>query len=131
MNKKRAVLTGLIGYPLYAGVWFAITYIPYVNTSQWTQYITFYILFVPIALFLAKWYFREDSPSTAQKGLFLGISVAIVFSVIDNILGIPTNVGGGYADFYLNWYMFFMYIEIIFMFTYAGFEFDDTFTELS
>ncbi|MBT3816773.1 MAG: hypothetical protein HOE80_00280 [Candidatus Magasanikbacteria bacterium] len=128
MNIKRALIASSLVYPIYAGIWFLLTLVPYINAVSWGPFLAFYVLFIPVLLLLAKWYFRTETP-TALLGLYFGITLSVVLTALDMLFGVPIHFGGGYAEFYLNWYMFMMYVEFLLVCTYAGWEFDATYTE--
>jgi hypothetical protein len=101
-------------------------FMPFLKDMVMTQYIIFWILLVPMTLVLAKWYFKMDPPNM-KKGFMLGLIVLAVSTVFDLTVTVPVFVKS-YAKFFGDWKLHFGVFEILLLCTYAGWEFDGTYT---
>lgn len=95
------------------------------------QCVIYWILLIPLILLLSKWYFRKFQPSL-KRGLLLGIVATVVSFLLDFIMiGITLSAGASIDMFialYSNWKLYMTTILLIGVTTYAGFEFDRTYT---
>ena len=87
----------------------------------------FWILLIPLALLLSKWYFKTDPP-TAKKGFILGLVGLVVGNILDLIITVPLFVKS-YEVYYTNVFIYVGFLELLVITTYAGYEFDSTFTK--
>ncbi|MBT3539395.1 hypothetical protein HOF40_04190 [Candidatus Parcubacteria bacterium] len=126
MKIKRAIAFGVM---LWVGIFAIISilmFTPSLQDKDFYQFLILWILLIPLVLLLAKWYFREDSPTT-KKGFLLGIIGVLVGTVLDIAITVPLFVKS-YSVFYSNVFMYIGIAEGILLATYAGFEFDATYT---
>ena len=137
LHFKRALGFSLLFY-IVSFILFALLFVVF-GTSLDTkpneipvfQCIVYLLALIPVILVCAKWYFRKFQPST-RRGLFLGIFTLVVSCVLDVILvasstpeeGVVKMLGTLYAD----WKFYVTVIIVIGTATYAGFEFDRTYT---
>ena len=95
-------------------------------------YLLTWVLYIPLVLLLAKWYFKKDSP-TLKKGFRLGIISIIVALLLDGLSILGTYYAGESLDMfmamYTSWEFYFTIIWVIALTSYAGYEFDATFTK--
>ncbi len=127
MNYKRALIFGI-------GVWVAafvtisiFMFAPWFKESQLRIQIAWWLIEIPAVLLLAKWYFKMDPP-TIKKGFLLGVIGLVVGTVLDMVITVPFFVKS-YAVFYTNWLMYVGFVWGIVLTTYAGFEFDATYSK--
>lgn len=98
---------------------------------QGLAYLIYGILLVPATLLLAKWFFKTMNP-TWQRGLALGI-ITIVFSLaLDGLMVAGMYFGGepldDFAIMYTSWEFYATLVWLIAITTFAGWEFDGTYT---
>lgn len=134
MNYKRALSFALILYVVF----FVLMMGAQTATGSFVfglkEYIGMWVITIPIVLILAKWYFKLDAPTT-KKGFMLGIIALIVGAILDVlIIGISAPRFGMtfsemYNIFYTDWKFYVAVIEILALCTFAGFEFDATYTK--
>lgn len=125
----RAVLFGVILWVFIFVIISILMFVPPLKDRDMLQLAIYWILLIPLALFLCKWYFKEDAP-TAKKGLMLGIMGLIVGGILDIAVTIPLFVKS-YSAYYSSWSMYVGFVELLIITTYAGYEFDSTFTKRS
>lgn len=126
MNHKRAILFGAM---LWAGIFtlFTITMVVLnLQTRPLLPYFIIWALMIPLTLVLAKWYFKMDSPTT-KKGFCLGLIGVGVAIALDMVITVPLIVKS-YRIFYTDWKLYAMIFEITALCTFAGWEFDKTYT---
>lgn len=95
------------------------------------QYVVYWLLFIPTALMLAKWYFKKFEPSF-WRGVMLGVCTVIVSFVLD-LISISISIATGeslrsFAAMYTDWTFYATIVIVIATTAYAGFEFDRTYT---
>ena len=78
-------------------------------------------------LLMSKWYFKMDPP-TIKKGFLLGVIGLVFGTFLDIVIIVPFFVKS-YAVFYTNWLMYVGFVWTIILTTYAGYEFDATFSK--
>ena len=100
---------------------------PWFKDSQTRVQATWWILEIPAILLLAKWYFKMDSP-TIKKGFLLGVIGLVAGTMLDAVITVPFFVKS-YAVFYTNWLMYIGFVWGIILTTYAGYEFDATYSK--
>jgi hypothetical protein len=129
MKHKRAIITAVIIWLSIFIILSILMFLPFLKEKEMIQYFIFWVLLIPITLFSAKWYFRMDPP-TLKKGLYLGLIILGVSLVFDIFITVPVFVKS-YMIFFGNWRLYIGFSEIILLCTYAGWEFDDTYTKAS
>ncbi len=127
MNTKRAVLFGVLLWVFIFVLLSIIMFIPILAEKVLTQHLIFWALLIPLVLLLAKWYFKAEQP-TIKRGFLLGLIAIIVGTVLDLIITVPLFVRS-YDTFFTDWKLYVGFAEILLLTTYAGFEFDGTFSE--
>ena len=100
--------------------------VPGLKDQTFFRYLILWVLLVPIVLFFAKWYFNMDEPTT-KKGIVLGIIALVVGELLNVIITVPLFIKS-YSLFYSNIYMYIGMLEVLLLTTYAGYEFDGTYT---
>ncbi len=132
MNKKRALLFGIMAWVFTFVIISILIFTPWVKESDLRVQVIWWILEIPLVLLLAKWYFREDPPTT-KKGFFLGLIGLLTGVVLDLIITIPLFISQQsdkpFADFYGDWKMWVGFGIFVLLTTYAGYEFDATYTK--
>ncbi|MCB9798165.1 hypothetical protein H6758_00385 [Candidatus Nomurabacteria bacterium] len=131
MNYSRALGAGFIFYIVLSLLAIILMEFAGLDWSEGAFHIFMAILSIPIVLASAKWHFKNDSPPTPGKGAMLGLVAIIVSIVADLLLRVPNQTAGSVAAFFADWRLLAEYILIFLLFTYAGFEFDDTYTSES
>ncbi|MFA6427454.1 MAG: hypothetical protein WCW16_03345 [Candidatus Magasanikbacteria bacterium] len=127
MNFKRAIGYGVILW-IFIFVEFSIVmFLPWFKDHTTAQYVANWVLLIPIVLLCAKWYFKAEIPTT-KKGLLLGIIGLIVGTILDVVITIPFFVKS-YSMYYGNWLMYVGFVEGILLATFAGYEFDGTYSK--
>ncbi len=95
------------------------------------QCVAYLLTLIPAILVCAKWYFRKFQPST-RRGLLLGIFALIISCVLDLILVLVSMPGGEgmkmLGTLYTDWKFYATVVILVGTATYAGFEFDRTYT---
>ena len=127
MKYTRAILTGVLLWAFVFVVMSILMFAPGLKDQVFFQYLIMWVLLIPVTLFVAKWYFHVDEP-TSKKGFLLGILVLITGTVLDAIISVPVFVKS-YTVFYSNTYLYIGMLEILLLMTYAGYEFDSTYTK--
>jgi len=133
MNFTRALGFAVIVYAVGAAILFLTGY--HIDARpQLVSYITLWILMIPVLLFVAKWYFHIVPP-TAKAGLYLGLlTIALGFLLDTSIVlisGAWDSLSQFYGTVYGDWKFFLTMIELLLLTTYAGYEFDATYTKKS
>lgn len=131
MNIKRSLGFALLVYVLSFIAYMAIQLGFNIEEFALREYIVFWIVLVPVVLLSAKWYFKMDAPTT-KKGFMLGIYAIVVGILLDVIMAFA----GGSAQetlsmMYQNWMFIASLGEVLLLTTFAGFEFDGTYTKES
>ena len=124
---KRAIGFGAILWVFIFAIISIVMFIPALLDKDLYQFIILWVLMVPAVMFLAKWYFRTVTP-TVKSGLKLGIIAVIVGTILDAAITVPFFVKS-YAVFYTNIFMYIGVVWGIVLTTYAGYEFDTTYTQ--
>ena len=95
-------------------------------------YVIGWVLYIPIVLLLAKWYFKKDPP-TLKKGFWLGVIAITTSLLFDGVSVLGTYFAGESLDIfvrmYSSWEFYVSVVWVILLCTFAGFEFDKTFTK--
>ncbi len=130
MNIKRAILTGVYTYIISFVVFGLLSF--FVKDNVMLLYILNWIVTVPLVLLLAKWYFRKGK-ITIKTGFLLGliiIGVGLSFDATFYILTILMQQSTEIFDnMYKDWKFYLSVAEVVALTTYAGFEFDATYTK--
>lgn len=134
MNISRAIGFSFILYIVSLGL-FAI--IQFVSGMSFQEVPTFgmfvfgWICNIPIILLLAKWYFRKSSQSW-KIGFTLGIIAILSSMILDGVCMLFAHALGEsptlLRDMYTDWKLYLTALEILLLTTYAGYEFDKTYT---
>lgn len=124
---KRTLGFGALLWVFIFAIISIVMFIPALADKELYQFIILWVLMVPLVMFLAKWYFRVVTP-TVKSGLKLGIVAVLVGTVLDVAITVPFFVKS-YAVFYSNVYMYIGMLWGIILTTYAGYEFDTTYTK--
>ena len=127
MNIKRAIVFGVMLWVGIFAIISALMFAPGLQDKDFYQFLILWILLIPLVLLLAKWYFKKDPPTT-KKGFLLGIIGMLVGTVLDIAITVPLFVKS-YSVFYSNVFMYIGIVEGILLATYAGYEFDATYTK--
>ena len=128
MNYTRALGFSLL---LYVSGFFVL---PFINREELSlgNFVFIWAFYVPIVLLLAKWFFRKV-PASIKNGFVLGIFAIGIASILDGIFVYMVITGGEsralFKELYSSWMFYVTVIEIIALTTYAGFEFDKTYTK--
>lgn len=128
MNYKRAIKTGVMLWISVLIIFAALLAVPALADAPLWRAIIFGILLVPVTLFLAKWYFKMDSPNY-KKGIYLGLIALAVSLLLDLSITIPVFVKS-YLVFFSDWLVYASSAEVLALFIFAGWEFDKTYTTL-
>ena len=90
-----------------------------------------WVALIPCVLLLAKWYFKQVPP-TAKNGLLLGartIALAILLDALAALVMILLNQSIDiFGALYTDWKVYVIVLEVLLLTTYAGYEFDATYT---
>ena len=133
MNYKRALWFALLFYVFSFVVLALIQIVSGASVFGLREYAVFWVLAIPLILLLCKWYFRADAPSL-KKGFMLGILALVVGFFLDLLVMafISSYVGSSFKDLFLQFYadskFYLSLLEIIALTSFAGFEFDATYT---
>jgi len=68
-----------------------------------------------------------DEPTT-KKGFLLGIMALVIGLILDSIITVPFFVKS-YSVYFSNSYLYIGLLEVLLLTTYAGYEFDSTYTK--
>ncbi len=135
MNFKRALGFAFVLYIVSFLGFFVTLLLPgeqsLTEVPPLATFVIGWIINIPVVLLLAKWYFKKVTP-TAKAGFQLGV-ITIAFSLLlDGISIVGTYMAGQpldtFAMLYSDWKLYATVIEIILLTTYAGYEFDATYT---
>ncbi len=136
MNIKRAIGFALSLYVvLFVG--FLVTFLlpgeqSLTEVPPLATFVIVWLMSIPAVLLLAKWYFRKVS-ATKKNGFLLGIVTIVVSLLIDGLFIAGTIAAGESVEtvkvLYTDWKFYATVLEIILLTTYAGYEFDSTYTE--
>jgi len=95
------------------------------------SYSVLWVLMIPAIFVFAKWYFHPVSP-TAKAGFLLGLTTLVVGFLLDTcvvlLLGSDMTLTSFYTIIYADWKFILFAVEILLLTTYAGYEFDSTYT---
>jgi membrane protease YdiL (CAAX protease family) len=134
MNIKRAIGFSVLLYTATFVVYIITTFIPGLGISEAMTtggYVIYWLLLIPIVLLLAKWFFKKDPPNT-RKGFLLGVVAILVSLVLDGVSVLLTVAVGestqAFQDMYADWRFYATIVWVIVLTTFAGFEFDKTYT---
>ncbi len=122
MKYLRAVGFGVM---LWVGIFVIISilmFTPGIKDHPIVLHIIYYVLFIPLVLLLAKWYFRGTMP-TARQGFLLGLIGLAIGTLLDLAITVPFFIHS-YRDFYTDVYLYIGYAEVLLLATLAGAEFD-------
>ncbi|PIR76816.1 MAG: hypothetical protein COU32_00010 [Candidatus Magasanikbacteria bacterium CG10_big_fil_rev_8_21_14_0_10_42_10] len=130
MNYTRALGFAVIVYVIGAVVLLLSGY--RINAApSMLSYGILWVLMIPVFLIVAKWYFHVVPP-TAKAGLFLGLMTVVVGFLLDTGIVLVSGVWGSLSDFYAtvygDWRFVVTLIEMLLLTSYAGYEFDSTYT---
>jgi hypothetical protein len=134
MNYTRALMCGLGMYLSFLVVYGVGLLLPFVDAAGLgTSFFVFLgVWMIPIVLVWAKWFFRLVPPSV-KHGVLLG-AVALIIATVCDLLFIfvlpvfPMSVAD-VQQLGTNWMAYAVIIELLALTTYAGFEYDRTFTK--
>lgn len=127
MNIKRALLFGILVWIAAFVVISIFMFTPWFKDSQTRVQVAWWILEIPIVLLLAKWYFKQVSP-TVKNGARLGLIGLLTGVVLDVVITVPLFVKS-YTTFFGNELMYIGFIFGWLLCIYAGYEFDATYTK--
>jgi len=136
MNLKRAIGFAVALYIISFIGFFVTLLLPgehsLTEVPPLATFVVVWLIHIPVVLLLAKWYFRKVS-ATTKNGLLLGIVTIAVALVLDGLSIAGTIAAGESIDtfkaLYTDWKFYATVLEIILLTTYAGYEFDSTYTE--
>jgi hypothetical protein len=135
MNFKRAIGFGLSAYLLSFAVYVAVAFIPGTGSPEeitTVGYAIGWVFYIPVILLLAKWYFKKDPPNT-KKGFFLGLITIAVSLALDGLAILGTYLAGesikSFTVMYTSWEFYTSIVWVVALCTFAGFEFDKTYTK--
>jgi len=136
MNYKRAigfsVLLYIASFIVY-GLTFVLPFLDGENLAL-SNFVFMWVLTIPIVLLFAKWFFRSI-PATVKNGFVLGVVAIIVGLSLDGLAVTAAYLAGEsmdqFKELYGSWMFYATIIEIIVLTTFAGWEFDKTFTKRS
>lgn len=134
MDTKRAIQFGVMYY-VASFILYAIMYqFSYFEAHSTAALIVFILINIPLLLLFAKWYFKADTP-TAKKGFLIGVAALVIGALLDYVLyyaGLqPTDrpFGIEITSFYMSPVVWGMLVGFLLLTTYAGYEFDATYTK--
>jgi hypothetical protein len=137
MKLKRAAVFALLVYLLSSLIYFLMVLafdiqLEATYNMGLRDYALIWFLNIPLILLMAKWYFKKDAP-TLKKGFHLGLFTILVALLIDGLsiagtlaIGESTEV---FQAMYSDWKFYATILWTIALTTYAGYEFDQTFTK--
>lgn len=129
MNYTRAFGAAAIFYIMISVLAILLMEVANLGWNSGSFHLFLGILTIPTALLAAKWHFRKDSPPSTKKGLQLGAITVLVSFVADVVLRVPQEVTGSFTSYFSDWKLLASYAFVFLLMTYAGFEFDDIYTE--
>jgi hypothetical protein len=127
MKYSRGILFGLFLWAFIFVLLSIIMFAPGIKDQVFFQYLILWVLLIPFVLFIAKWYFHTDEPTT-KKGLILGLIALVVGIILDSVITVPLFVKS-YSTYFSNTYLYIGMFEVLLLTTYAGYEFDATYTK--
>lgn len=131
MNIKRAIGFSFMLYIIMLLVFMPLS-IMLGPDRQGLAYLIYAMLLVPATLLLAKWFFKAMNP-TWQRGLVLGIITIVVSLLLDGLMVAGMYFAGeSLADFtimYTSWEFYAALVWLVLITTFAGWEFDGTYSE--
>lgn len=100
MNYKRAIKTGAIIWVI--GVFFFLigSYLPLINDPELQANLTLAIVFIPLAWFGARYYYKNGSKT---PGYQLALLLVVIAALFDAIITVPVffmPLGMGHATFF-------------------------------
>jgi len=122
MDTKRALTFGVLFWVFVFVLWSIIMFMPFLKGHATTQYIVWWVVEIPLVLLLAKWYFKQRKPNL-KEGFMLGIIALLVATVLDMAITVPLFVKS-FGKFYGDWRLYVGLVEMLFLTTLAGWEFD-------
>jgi hypothetical protein len=135
MNIKRAIGFGIMMWVFIFAVFSIIMFLPFLEGKTTWQYVIYWVVLIPMVLLATKWYFKADPPAM-KKGFLLGVIGLVVGSILDLAITVPLFIsqgisyGEGLAELYGNWQILVSFGLFLVLCTYAGWEFDATFTKM-
>lgn len=133
MSYKRAIVFGIYLWIAVFAIFSFFLFLPLTKDSALAQSIGLWAFLIPTVLLLSKWYFRKNEPS-ALHGLGLGVVALVVGIVLDLLITIPfflaqeSSYNAGLKELFGNWFLYIGFAEVLLLTTFAGWEFDATFT---
>ncbi len=135
MNIKRslgfAVLLYAISFIIFGGTASLFGHRSLTELPPLGVFVVIWLLSIPVVLLLAKWYFKKVMP-TPKAGFRLGVLAVAVAFLLDGLVVLGTYASGEsldtFAAMYADWKVYATIVEIVLLTTYAGFEFDGTYT---
>lgn len=98
-----------------------------------SAFVLTWVLYIPAVLILAKWYFKAVAPTT-RRGFLLGVITILVSAVLDLIfIGITAAMGESveaFVQLYKSWEFYVTVMWVVLLTTFAGYEFDKTYTKM-
>ena len=138
MNIQRAIGFAL-GLFILASFVFFIAMLAFGEVSlsvipSFGVFIVGWIALIPCVLVLAKWYFKQVPP-TAKTGLTLGLITLALGLLLDGVALLVMIVLNQsieiFGALYTDWKVYVIVLEVLLLTTYAGYEFDATYTASS
>lgn len=129
MKIFRAILTAIVMYVLSVAVLMISSLIlgGSISDLSLVSYMVYWVVIIPIVLVAAKWYFKAIAPSFA-RGFFLGIVFILVGFLLDVTWLYAVDQLEGLKVLYSDWRLYLTLFEVLALASYAGFEFDGTFS---
>ncbi|MBI2436153.1 MAG: hypothetical protein HYV41_00175 [Candidatus Magasanikbacteria bacterium] len=132
LNIKRALGFSLLFWVIIFVIVSILMFLPWIKESETRISVAWWILEIPVVLLLAKWYFKTNHPD-AKEGFLLGLLALIVGTILDLIITIPLFISQQsqepYLDYYSDWKMWVGFALLLALTTFAGYEFDATYTK--
>lgn len=136
INLKRAIGYALLVY-ITSSIVFALAATllgASLEAPSLGAYVIYWLGTIVLMLLFAKWYFKVVEPTT-KSGLYLGLATIAVSICID-LLSIAGAIATDnsiemFASLYGSWQFYTTIIIVLLTTTYAGFEFDSTYTASS
>ena len=127
MNIKRAIVFGVLLWILIFVVYSILMFTPWFKDSPLRINVGLWVSQIIFVLLACKWYFKSDSP-TIKKGFLVGLVALIVGTILDMIITVPLSTKS-YLVYYGSWMLYVGYLWVLILTTYAGYEFDATYTK--
>lgn len=134
MNYKRAILFGVMVYAS-SFIAYAFNYIiPYLQTDTLSlrHFVFGWLWNIPVLLLFAKWFFKKV-PANPKHGLLLGLVCVFVAFALDGLfilLAVFANQPlDQFKELYGSWAFYVTLLEVVALTTFAGWEFDKTYTK--